>query len=134
MKNSVFIIVLLLIVSCNLSGIYNIAGAQVKNDTTTRTNINSGNKVDADKKDSPIKSPPPVKGDIKTIHSSGNINPGKEVTVKKTDKVNEWKDSGNENKDKAIGKTKDGKIIYEGPRGGHYYISTKGRKVYIKKN
>jgi colicin import membrane protein len=91
MKNYVLIIALLLFVTCNLTGTYNIARVQDKNDT--------------------LKS-----------------------TVKKTTVMNEWKITKKENKDKTIGKTKDGKIIYEGPRGGRYYMSDKGKKVYIKKN
>ena len=35
--------------------------------------------------------------------------------------------------DKEVGKTPDGKIIYEGPRGGKYTINDKGIKTYIKK-
>jgi len=87
MKNSVFIIVMLLIAVCNLTGTNNITPAQ-------------------DKKD----------------------------TVKKTVVMKEWKEIKKENKDKSIGKTKDGKTIFEGPRGGRYYMSDKGKKVYIKKN
>jgi len=58
----------------------------------------------------------------------------KKDTVKKTVIMKEWKETKKENKDKAIGKTKDGKTIYEGPRGGRYYMSDKNKKVYIKKN
>ncbi|MDR3667824.1 MAG: hypothetical protein P4L35_13350 [Ignavibacteriaceae bacterium] len=36
-------------------------------------------------------------------------------------------------KDKEVGKTPDGKTIYEGSRGGRYTLSDKGNKVYIKK-
>lgn len=87
MKNSVFIIALLFLVTCNLFDTNNSTLAQ-------------------DKKD----------------------------TVKKSYTNNEWKVTRKEIKDKTIGKTKDGKIIFEGPRGGRYYMSDKGRKVYIKKN
>jgi colicin import membrane protein len=34
---------------------------------------------------------------------------------------------------KIVGQTKDGKNIYEGPRGGHFYYNDKGDKVYVKK-
>jgi colicin import membrane protein len=34
---------------------------------------------------------------------------------------------------KVIGKTKDGKTIYEGPRGGQYYYNSNGNKTYVKK-
>jgi uncharacterized protein YycO len=96
MKNSVIIIALLLIVTCNISGTNFYTLAQDKKDIT---NIDT----------------------VKT-------------TLKKTIVLKDWKETKKENKDKSIGKTKDGKIIYEGPRGGRYYISEKGRKVYIKKN
>ena len=36
--------------------------------------------------------------------------------------------------DKAVGKTADGKTIYEGPRGGRYYINSNGNKTYITKD
>jgi colicin import membrane protein len=36
--------------------------------------------------------------------------------------------------DKVIGKEDKGRTIYEGKRGGHYYINSNGNKTYIKKN
>jgi hypothetical protein len=33
---------------------------------------------------------------------------------------------------KIVGKTKDGLNIYEGPKGGKFYYSAKGDKVYVK--
>jgi len=57
----------------------------------------------------------------------------KKDTVKKSTYIDEWNTDKKEIKDKVVGKTKDGKIIYEGPRGGRYYISAKGHKTYIKK-
>jgi colicin import membrane protein len=35
-------------------------------------------------------------------------------------------------KDKEVGKDAQGRIIYEGPKGGRYYLKD-GKKVYIKK-
>lgn len=35
--------------------------------------------------------------------------------------------------DKVIGKDDKGRTIYEGKRGGHYYINSNGNKTYIKK-
>lgn len=35
--------------------------------------------------------------------------------------------------DKVIGTDSKGRTIYEGPRGGHYYINKNGNKEYIKK-
>jgi hypothetical protein len=37
-----------------------------------------------------------------------------------------------ERKDKVVGKTDDGQPVYEGPRGGRYYLNDKGAKVYMK--
>ncbi len=35
-------------------------------------------------------------------------------------------------KDPEVGKTADGKTVFEGSRGGYYYLSEKGDKVYVK--
>ncbi|MDE3124414.1 MAG: hypothetical protein KGK14_02780, partial [Bacteroidota bacterium] len=42
--------------------------------------------------------------------------------------------SANAGNDKVIGKDDKGRTIYEGKRGGHYYINSNGNKTYIKKN
>ena len=55
-------------------------------------------------------------------------------SVKKTTVQKEWQVVKKESKDKTIGKTKDGRTIFEGPRGGRYYINPKGKKVYMKKD
>lgn len=34
--------------------------------------------------------------------------------------------------DDAVGKTTDGKTVYAGSRGGHYYLTDKGDKSYVK--
>ena len=34
--------------------------------------------------------------------------------------------------DRAVGKTAEGKTVYEGARLGHYWVSEKGEKVYVK--
>ena len=39
----------------------------------------------------------------------------------------------NTSTDKAIGTDAEGRTIYEGPKGGHYYIDKNGNKEYIKK-
>ena len=52
---------------------------------------------------------------------------------KTKDKAADMKDKA---KDKAadakVGKTKDGKDIFMGPKGGKYYLNDKGKKVYVK--
>lgn len=30
-----------------------------------------------------------------------------------------------------VGKTADGKVVYEGSRNGHYYLNDKGEKTYV---
>ena len=34
--------------------------------------------------------------------------------------------------DPVVGKTADGKAVYEGSRGGFYYLTDKGAKTYVK--
>jgi colicin import membrane protein len=34
--------------------------------------------------------------------------------------------------DKVVGHTEEGREIYEGPRGGHYYLTESGNKEYVK--
>lgn len=34
--------------------------------------------------------------------------------------------------DPAVGKTADGKTVYEGAKGGHYFLTDKGEKSYVK--
>ncbi len=36
------------------------------------------------------------------------------------------------NVDPAVGKTADGKTVYEGSKGGFYYLTDKGAKSYVK--
>ena len=52
-------------------------------------------------------------------------------TVKKADKTTEKAAAGD---DKVIGKDDKGRTIYEGPRGGRYYINSNGNKTYVKKD
>ena len=57
----------------------------------------------------------------------------KKHDVKKEEMKKDVKDVKTVIKDKEVGKTADGKTIYEGPKGGKYTISESGKKVYIKK-
>ncbi|HUI65933.1 MAG TPA: hypothetical protein VL126_13905 [Bacteroidota bacterium] len=34
--------------------------------------------------------------------------------------------------DPAVGKTAEGKTVYEGARSGHYWMSEKGEKIYVQ--
>jgi len=36
--------------------------------------------------------------------------------------------------DEAVGKTEDGKTVFAGSRGGHYYYNSKGNKTYVSKD
>ncbi len=40
----------------------------------------------------------------------------------------------NESKDEVAGKTEDGKMVYVGPKGGFYYLTSGGNKSYIKES
>jgi hypothetical protein len=51
----------------------------------------------------------------------------KTTVAKPKDVVKEAKSS-----DPAVGKTADGKTVFEGAKGGHYYLNDKGEKSYVK--
>ena len=57
----------------------------------------------------------------------------KKHDVKKEEMKKDVKDVKTKINDKEVGKTADGKTIYEGPKGGKYTLSATGKKVYIKK-
>jgi colicin import membrane protein len=56
------------------------------------------------------------------------------TTSNKVDIKKDVKDVKTVIKDKEVGKTADGKTIYEGPKGGKYTLSASGKKVYITKD
>ena len=58
------------------------------------------------------------------------VKPEPTKVIKKVDKATEKASAGD---DKISGKDDKGRTIYEGPRGGRYYINTNGNKTYIKK-
>ena len=53
------------------------------------------------------------------------------VTDSKPDTKKDTK-SDAKNDDKQVGKDKEGRMIFEGPRGGKYYINASGAKTYVK--
>ena len=53
------------------------------------------------------------------------------VTDSKPDIKKDTK-SDAKNDDKQVGKDKEGRMIFEGPRGGKYYINASGAKTYVK--
>lgn len=55
--------------------------------------------------------------------------------VKKDEKKNVTpkKDAKAAGDDKVVGKDEKGRTIYEGPKGGRYYLNDSGNKQYIKK-
>ena len=55
--------------------------------------------------------------------------PSPTVTKSTRSQVTQGTNTGN---DKAVGTDDKGRTIYEGPRGGHYYIDKNGHKEYIK--
>jgi hypothetical protein len=52
--------------------------------------------------------------------------------VKDSTKIKKHDVTGTKVADKEVGKTDDGKIIYQGKKGGKYYLNDKGKKVYIR--
>lgn len=58
----------------------------------------------------------------------------KEDVKKEKTKRESGKQTTNEFGDDVAGKTKDGKIVYAGPKGGFYYLTSGGNKSYIKEN
>jgi len=52
---------------------------------------------------------------------------GKETTSKNKGK----KETTQKSEDPVVGKTKDGKPVYEGERGGFYYLTESGNKSYV---
>ena len=71
---------------------------------------------------------------VETKKNGMNTEVTKKVEVKKDGMTKNVKVVKTVLKDKEIGKTVDGKTIYEGPKGGKYTLSDKGKKVYIKKD
>ena len=71
---------------------------------------------------------------VETKKSGMKTEVTKKVEVKKDGMTKDVKEVKTIIKDKEVGKTADGKIIYEGPRGGKYTLSDKGKKVYMKKD
>jgi colicin import membrane protein len=51
--------------------------------------------------------------------------------AKKEAKAEKVKDAVKAN-DEAVGKTNDGKVVFAGSKGGHYYLNDKGDKTYVK--
>jgi Flp pilus assembly protein TadD len=59
--------------------------------------------------------------------------PAKKKTL--TKKKSSTAKSGNlvsKENDPAVGKTQSGKIVFEGDRGGHYYLTETGNRVYVQ--
>lgn len=80
-----------------------------------------------------VKPAKPVKTETKTVTVAPKMEKPKRLptatTVTKT--TSKTKTSST---DKAIGKDAKGRTIYEGPRGGHYVITSNGNKEYISKD
>jgi pentapeptide MXKDX repeat protein len=97
-----------------------------------------------DKKVQEVKKDVMKKGDVKKqeMIKKGEMKKGemmkkgevkKDVMKKELTSKKEVKEVKTVIKDKEVGKTADGKVIYEGSRGGKYTLSATGKKVYIKK-
>lgn len=57
---------------------------------------------------------------------------GAQVTASAQAKNAKSKTAAVKSDDPAVGKTADGKTVFEGSRGGFYYLSDKNAKVYVK--
>lgn len=77
---------------------------------------------DAKKADKPVDSK-------KVADKKPTVKPEPTKAVKKVDKASEKAAAGD---DKVFGKDEKSRTIYEGPRGGRYYINSNGNKTYIK--
>jgi colicin import membrane protein len=71
---------------------------------------------------------------VETKKSGAKTEVTKKVEVKKDGMTKDVKEVKTVIKDKEVGKTVDGKPIYEGPKGGKYTLSKTGKRVYIKKD
>ena len=128
MKRSLLVIALLF--SVLFWGVNAATYAQVKKDTVyhkvKKEVIKKGDVTKGEVKKDVTKTVETKKSGVKTEVT-------KKVEVKKDGMTKDVKEVKTTIKDKEVGKTPDGKIIYEGPRGGKYTLSDKGAKVYIKK-
>jgi colicin import membrane protein len=144
------ILVIALLVSILFWGVNATAFAQdqvIKDKKIQEVKKDNVKKVETLKKDNVKKEEVVKKEGVKKVETLKKDNIKKEDVVKKEgvkkvetlkkDNVNKVetmkKDVKPVIKDKEVGKTDDGKIIYEGPKGGKYTLSDKGNKVYIKK-
>ena len=62
---------------------------------------------------------------------NSTVKPEPTKVVKKADKATEKVATG---ADKIFGKDDKGRTIYEGARGGRYYINSNGNRTYVKKD
>lgn len=53
------------------------------------------------------------------------------IEKKAESKKTEGKKSTQKSQDPVVGRTKDGKPVYEGERGGFYYLTESGNKSYV---
>ena len=131
MKNSFWIIALLFSILFWGVNAAAFAQTQVKKDTVyhkvKKELIKKGDVTKGEVKKDVTKT-------VETKKSGEKTEVTKKVEVKKDGMTKEVKEVKTTIKDKEVGKTPDGKIIYVGPKGGKYTINDKGVKTYIKKD
>ncbi len=69
------------------------------------------------------------------VSNSEAQNTKKKEETKKTNppkKEEKKEEKKPETTDKAVGKDEKGRTIYQGPKGGKYYLTASGNKVYVK--
>jgi len=82
----------------------------------------------------------PAKGQISDKDSAEYAKKLRKTLIHKDDSASTGVDSSGEmtkhppgSEDTIVGRDEKGRTIYEGPRGGRYYRSSTGSKVYVKK-
>jgi colicin import membrane protein len=133
MKKNFWVIVLLFSIIFWGANAASFAQNQVKKDTTIQDVKKSVVKKVGVKK---VEMKKDVNTTTSVVKKDVNTTKGivkKDVTTTKVEMKKDVKEVKSVIKDKEVGKTADGKTIYEGPKGGKYTLSATGKKVYIKK-
>jgi len=100
-----------------------------KKATTTKKVATSKKPSTTTKKKVTSKSTKAVKP--KTTATKKTTTAKKTTSTKKTSTAKKVYNKPNKSKDKSIGKDAKGRIIYQGPKGGKYYINSKGKKLKV---
>lgn len=103
------------------------AAKKVEKDATKAAKEVKEPKAKGDKKEKANKPEKVEKGTKKVADKDVTVKP----EPKNTKKVNASTEKAAVGDDKVVGKDDKGRTIYEGPRGGRYYINSGGNKSYV---